>query len=93
MTEPAVRLRRAYDPPDPADGWRVLVDRIWPRGVKRERLRLDAWLREAAPSPGLRRWFGHDPAKWEGFRARYFAEPTPGPRSSRRCARGCGRRR
>jgi uncharacterized protein YeaO (DUF488 family) len=73
MTESAIRLRRAYDPPDPADGWRVLVDRIWPRGAKRERLRLDAW-REAAPSAGLRRWFGHDPAKWEGFRARYFAE-------------------
>jgi uncharacterized protein YeaO (DUF488 family) len=69
-----IGLRRAYDPPGEDDGWRVLVDRIWPRGMKRERLRLDGWEKDAAPSPGLRRWFGHDPAKWPEFRARYFAE-------------------
>jgi uncharacterized protein YeaO (DUF488 family) len=69
-----VGLARAYDAPGPDDGWRVLVDRIWPRGVRRAALRLDAWEREAAPTPALRSWFGHDPARWEVFRARYFAE-------------------
>jgi uncharacterized protein YeaO (DUF488 family) len=70
----AVRLRRAYDPPAPADGGRVLVDRLWPRGVSREQLRVDAWLRDLGPSDALRRWFGHDPARWEEFRRRYRRE-------------------
>jgi 5,10-methenyltetrahydrofolate synthetase len=73
-TGPALAIKRAYDPPDPADGRRVLVDRIWPRGVARDRLQLDEWLKEAAPSTALRRWFGHDPAKWREFRRRYFVE-------------------
>jgi len=69
-----VWLRRAYDPPTRNDGYRVLIDRIWPRGVSRERARLDEWVRELAPSDELRRWFGHDPRRWEEFQRRYRAE-------------------
>jgi len=69
-----VWLRRAYDPPTRNDGYRVLIDRIWPRGVSRERARLDEWVRELAPSDELRRWFGHDPQRWEEFQRRYRAE-------------------
>lgn len=67
-------LKRAYEPPSPDDGTRILIDRIWPRGLSRDSLALDDWLKELAPSAGLRRWFGHDPRKWDGFRQRYFAE-------------------
>ncbi len=69
-----VRLKRAYDEPDPSDGARVLVDRVWPRGRSRDALRLAAWERDIAPSTELRRWFGHDPARWAEFRSRYDAE-------------------
>ncbi|MDA8202581.1 MAG: DUF488 family protein [Chloroflexi bacterium] len=69
-----VRLKRAYDEPDPSDGARVLVDRVWPRGRSRDALRLAAWERDIAPSTELRRWFGHDPARWAEFRSRYEAE-------------------
>ncbi len=69
-----VRIARAYDPPGPDDGRRVLVDRVWPRGRSREALRIDAWERDIAPSDELRHWFGHDPARWEGFQERYRAE-------------------
>ncbi|MBB4661807.1 DUF488 domain-containing protein [Conexibacter arvalis] len=69
-----VHLARVYDPPAPGDGYRVLVDRLWPRGISRERARLDEWARELAPSDGLRRWFGHDPARFDAFRDRYRAE-------------------
>ena len=69
-----VQTRRAYDAPAPDDGYRVLVDRVWPRGRTRTELRLDGWLREIAPSGELRRWFGHDPARWKEFRDRYRAE-------------------
>jgi uncharacterized protein YeaO (DUF488 family) len=69
-----IKLKRAYDPPEQADGFRVLVDRIWPRGVKKEELALDLWLKEVAPSSSLRKWFGHDPHKWPEFRRRYEAE-------------------
>jgi uncharacterized protein YeaO (DUF488 family) len=65
-----IRIKRAYDPPEQSDGTRVLVDRIWPRGLSKERLQLAVWLRDLAPSSGLRRWFGHDPQKWEEFRRR-----------------------
>ncbi len=71
---PSIRLKRAYDPPARADGRRVLVDRVWPRGLTKERLRLDTWLKEVAPSAKLRQWFDHDPAKWDEFTARYFRE-------------------
>lgn len=69
-----VRIKRIYDPPSPDDGYRVLIDRLWPRGLARDAARLDAWARDVAVSDDLRRWFGHDPAKWEEFRARYRAE-------------------
>ncbi len=69
-----IRTKRAYEEPAKSDGYRVLVDRIWPRGVRKEELQLDAWLKEVAPSAGLRKWFGHDPRRWEDFRRRYFAE-------------------
>ena len=69
-----VRLRRAYDDPNPHDGHRVLVDRVWPRGQTKGQLRLDVWARDLAPSTQLRKWFGHDPARWEAFEARYHAE-------------------
>lgn len=69
-----VALRRAYDPPGRSDGPRVLVDRVWPRGVSRERLKIVAWLKELGPSTALRKWFGHDPARWPAFRDRYRKE-------------------
>jgi uncharacterized protein YeaO (DUF488 family) len=69
-----LRLKRAYEPPAASDGYRVLVDRLWPRGVRREEARLDEWARELAPSVELRRWFGHDPGRFEEFRRRYTDE-------------------
>jgi uncharacterized protein YeaO (DUF488 family) len=69
-----VRIKRAYDPPADGDGCRVLIDRIWPRGVSREHARLDDWARELAPSGELRSWFRHDPARFPEFRRRYMSE-------------------
>jgi uncharacterized protein YeaO (DUF488 family) len=69
-----VRLKRAYEPPARSDGYRVLIDRLWPRGVSKEQARLEEWARELAPSGELRRWFGHDPAKFDEFRRRYRGE-------------------
>lgn len=66
--------KRIYDPPAAEDGWRVLVDRMWPRGVSKEKARLNAWVRELAPSAELRRWYDHDPAKWPEFQRRYARE-------------------
>lgn len=74
MTRSNVRLQRAYDEPTADDGHRVLVDRVWPRGRTKEHLRLDAWERDLGPSTGLRKWFGHDPARWGEFQVRYRAE-------------------
>ena len=68
------RLKRAYLPPSPEDGVRILVDRLWPRGVRKSDAAIDRWLKEAAPSTELRRWFGHDPSRWDEFRRRYNAE-------------------
>jgi uncharacterized protein YeaO (DUF488 family) len=73
----SIDVKRAYDPPARSDGYRVLVDRIWPRGVTKEDLKIDAWLKEVAPSTALRKWFGHDPKKWEEFRRRYARELEP----------------
>ena len=67
-------LKRAYEPPSRGDGRRVLVDRLWPRGVSKERLAIDDWMKELAPSTGLRRWFAHDPAKWVAFQRLYRLE-------------------
>lgn len=69
-----LRIKRVYEPPAPGDGKRILVDRLWPRGLKRETARIDDWIKDAAPSHELRRWFAHDPAKWDEFRRRYIAE-------------------
>ena len=69
-----IRIKRAYEEPAEADGTRVLVDRLWPRGLSREAAHFDAWLKDVAPSDALRRFFGHDPAKWPEFRRRYLAE-------------------
>ena len=69
-----VRIKRIYDKPERSDGLRILVDRIWPRGVTKRKAAVDDWLRELAPSTGLRKWFGHDPARWAEFRKRYRVE-------------------
>ncbi|MGW1890817.1 DUF488 domain-containing protein [Streptomyces sp. NPDC002004] len=71
-----VRMRRVYDPPDADDGARVLVDRLWPRGLSKEAARLDAWLKDVSPSNELRKWYAHDPGRHEEFVARYRAELT-----------------
>ena len=67
-------LKRVYEPALPEDGARILVERLWPRGMKKAALGLDSWMKDVAPSDALRRWFSHDPAKWTEFRRRYFAE-------------------
>jgi uncharacterized protein YeaO (DUF488 family) len=71
---PDVRLKRAYDPAAAADGCRVLIDRLWPRGVSRAQAKLDHWEKDLAPSTGLRQWFAHDPGRFEEFRRRYIEE-------------------
>lgn len=70
----SLRIKRVYEPLAAGDGFRVLVDRVWPRGLSKERAAVDLWLREIAPSTGLRKWFGHDPARFPAFRARYREE-------------------
>ncbi|MEI7035269.1 DUF488 domain-containing protein [Fulvimonas yonginensis] len=70
----SLAVKRVYDPPSPEDGYRVLVDRLWPRGLKKESAALDLWAKDVGPSRELREWFGHEPARWEGFRHRYAAE-------------------
>jgi uncharacterized protein YeaO (DUF488 family) len=69
-----VRLKRVYDDASPGDGTRVLVDRLWPRGLSREAAKIDLWLKDVAPSDALRHWFNHDPERWQEFRKRYRAE-------------------
>ena len=70
------KLKRVYEEPSPQDGFRVLVERLWPRGLSKDRARVDLWLKDVAPSTELRKWFGHDPAKWKEFQERYIAELT-----------------
>ena len=72
-------LKRAYEPASPADGTRVLVDRLWPRGVDKQHAAIDEWMKDIAPSTALRKWFGHDPARWAEFRRRYEAELAENP--------------
>ena len=74
-----VNIKRIYEPPAPEDGKRYLVDRLWPRGISKSRASLDDWLKEVAPSQELRRWFDHDPARWEAFQERYRAELRQAP--------------
>src|SRR5271170_806433 len=74
-----VRIKRVYAEPDDEDGKRILVDRLWPRGLTKEKARVDLWLKEVAPSNELRKWFAHDPAKWPEFKTRYKAELKHNP--------------
>ena len=69
-----IKVKRAYDEPSPRDGMRILVDRLWPRGISKEKARIDEWVRDIAPSSELRKWFGHDPAKWSEFKKKYKKE-------------------
>lgn len=68
------QIKRAYEAPDPSDGLRILVERLWPRGLTKERAAVDLWLKDVAPSTELRKWFNHDPARWDDFQKRYHAE-------------------
>jgi uncharacterized protein YeaO (DUF488 family) len=70
----SIRIKRVYEPPAEEDGFRVLIDHLWPRGVKKEAAAIDEWLKVIAPSTDLRKWFSHDPEKWDEFRRRYFLE-------------------
>ena len=74
-----VNVRRVYEPPSRKDGTRILVERLWPRGLSKERAAIDLWMKEVAPSAELRTWFGHDPSKWDEFRKRYWAELERNP--------------
>lgn len=74
ISKDRVMLKRAYDAPSRGDGTRVLIDGLWPRGVKKADAAIEYWMKELAPSAGLRQWFGHDPARWDEFRRRYSAE-------------------
>jgi uncharacterized protein YeaO (DUF488 family) len=76
-----VQVKRVYDPPRKADGQRFFVERLWPRGIRKSDLPLAGWLKDVAPSHGLRQWFGHDPARWEEFQRRYGVELTERPES------------
>ncbi len=69
-----IRIKRVYEAPEPTDGYRILVDRLWPRGLTRESAAVDEWIRDVAPSAELRRWFGHEPERWSEFRHRYLDE-------------------
>ncbi|WP_126450906.1 DUF488 domain-containing protein [Sulfodiicoccus acidiphilus] len=78
-----IKVKRIYDEPSPEDGLRVLVDRLWPRGVKKEVARVDVWLKEIAPSDELRKWFSHDPGRWEEFKVKYREELEGNPNLAR----------
>ena len=82
-----LKLKRAYDPAAPADGTRILVERLWPRGLSKTKVHVDTWLKEVAPSTELRKWFGHDPEKWPQFRQRYFRELDARPEAGNRFCR------
>ena len=74
-----LKTKRVYEPAEASDGIRFLVERLWPRGIKKEELKMETWLKDAAPSPALRKWFGHDPDKWDEFQRRYRAELESNP--------------
>jgi uncharacterized protein YeaO (DUF488 family) len=74
-----IRIKRVYEPAELEDGPRILVDRLWPRGIGKKELRLDSWYKNVAPSSQLRKWFNHDPARWDEFKRRYFAELDSNP--------------
>jgi len=74
-----IKLKRVYESPEPGDGFRLLVERLWPRGMSKDRAKVDLWLKEAGASTALRTWYGHDPEKWEEFRRKYFVEMRTRP--------------
>jgi len=74
-----IRIKRVYAEPEKADGYRILVDRLWARGMSKEKAKVDLWIKEIAPSTELRRWYGHNPVKWTEFKTRYFAELEANP--------------
>jgi uncharacterized protein YeaO (DUF488 family) len=76
-----IKLKRVYDEEQPGDGVRYLVERLWPRGIKKTAVRIDGWLKDAGPSTELRKWFSHDPGKWQEFRRKYFSELDHAPDS------------
>lgn len=78
-----IQLKRVYEPAGKNDGARILVERLWPRGIKKENLKLDDWLKDVAPSPELRKWFAHDPVKWPEFQKRYYGELKEHPEAWR----------
>jgi uncharacterized protein YeaO (DUF488 family) len=80
----SIKLKRAYESPARGDGTRILIDRLWPRGVRKADAAIDEWVKELAPSTPLRKWFGHDPARWKEFRNRYAAEVQEHPEQLRR---------
>ena len=83
----AILLKRAYEPYMPSDGFRILVDRLWPRGISKDSAHIDLWLKDVAPSTALRKWFGHDRLKWVEFRERYFLELGHNPEAVEQLAR------
>lgn len=84
-----IGIARAYDGPDGAAAAHILVDRLWPRGIRKEALGADDWIADVAPSTALRKWFGHEPAKWQEFQARYHAELDANPAAVERCLAWC----
>ena len=74
-----IKLKRIYEPFEKSDGFRVLVERLWPRGISKQKARVDLWMKEIGPSNQLRKWFGHDPARWEQFKKKYIAELKKNP--------------
>ena len=88
-----ITVKRVYDPVSASDGRRFLVERLWPRGIQKTKFRIDAWLKDVAPSTELRKWFSHDPIKWEEFRRRYFRELDAEPEAWRPIVSSARRRR
>jgi uncharacterized protein YeaO (DUF488 family) len=87
-----IKLKRAYEPPAPDDGTGILIDRLWPRGVKKADAAIDEWMKEIAPSTCLRKWFGHDPSRWQEFRRRYQSEIRQHPDQFDPAAHACATR-
>ena len=88
-SSPRLQVKRIYDPPARSDGFRVLVDRIWPRGLSKEAAKLDAWIKDVAPSAELRKWFGHEPSRWASFKRRYFRELDEREEALEQLLEGC----
>lgn len=91
-SSPVIRVKRVYEPPARSDGCRVLVDRIWPRGLRKDDVALDAWIKDVAPSTELRKWFGHDPARWEEFQKRYRDELDANPEAVQAVLDACSKK-